>query len=121
MAKRKKSESDDLINFLSYGVAAIITVFMWMVRILVFIPFLIIKFIKWIYNKNKNKDNTKVKEKCKKEKVATNKSSNKKEEDIVYDSLEDWQKEEVDEGNYDSYNFEEEELEEDDYYNEDGE
>lgn len=40
-------------------------------------------------------------------------------DDVVYDSLEDWQKKEVDEGNYDSYNFEEEELEEDDYYYED--
>ena len=39
--------------------------------------------------------------------------------DIVYNELEDWQKREVDEGNYDSYNFEEDELEEDDYYYED--
>ena len=80
--------------------------------------FLCIKFIKWIYNKNKNKDSSKTTNV--KEKVSTDKSSNKK-DDIVYDSLEDWQKKEVDEGNYDSYNFEEEELEEDDYYNEDDE
>ena len=40
-------------------------------------------------------------------------------DDIVYRELEDWQKKEVDEGRYDSYNFEEEELEEDDYYSED--
>ena len=40
-------------------------------------------------------------------------------DDIVYNELEDWQKREVDEENYDSYNFEEEELEEDDYYYED--
>jgi len=40
-------------------------------------------------------------------------------DDIVYDSLEDWQKKEVDEGNYDSTSFEEEDLEEDDYYYED--
>ena len=33
--------------------------------------------------------------------------------------LEDWQKEEVKKGNYDPWNFEEEDLEEDDYYNED--
>ena len=39
--------------------------------------------------------------------------------DIVYNELEDWQKREVDEGDYDSYNFEEDELEEDDYYYED--
>ena len=30
--------------------------------------------------------------------------------------LEEWQKEEVKKGNYDTWNFEEEELEEDDYY-----
>lgn len=39
--------------------------------------------------------------------------------DIVYNELEEWQKREVDEGIYDSYNFEEEELEEDDYYYDD--
>ena len=33
--------------------------------------------------------------------------------------LEDWQKEEVKKGNYDPWNFEEEDLEEDDYYYED--
>ncbi len=31
--------------------------------------------------------------------------------------LEDWQKEEVKKGNYNQYNFVDEELEEDDYYN----
>ena len=51
----------------------------------------------------------------------TNKKSNDKKvkKDIVYDELEEWQKDEVKKGNYDSYNFEEEELEEDDYYSED--
>ena len=33
--------------------------------------------------------------------------------------LEDWQKEEVKKGNYDPWSFEEEDLEEDDYYSED--
>lgn len=49
------------------------------------------------------------------------KSKNRSKKDIVYKELDDWQKKEVNEGNYDSYNFEEEELEEDDYYNEDDE
>ena len=35
--------------------------------------------------------------------------------------LEDWQKEWVKEKKYDSFNFEEEELEDDDYYSEDDE
>lgn len=35
--------------------------------------------------------------------------------------LEDWQKELVKENKYDSFNFEEEELEDDDYYSEDDE
>ena len=34
--------------------------------------------------------------------------------------LDDWQKELVKENKYDSFNFEEEELEDDDYYSEDG-
>jgi len=46
-------------------------------------------------------------------------SDKKNNEDIVYNELEDWQKGEVEAGNYDSYNFEEDELEEDDYYYED--
>lgn len=43
----------------------------------------------------------------------------KKQQDIVYKSLDGDQKKEVDEGNYDPYNFEEDELEDDDYYSED--
>lgn len=41
------------------------------------------------------------------------------EKDLKGYELEDWQKEEVKKGNYGPWNFEEEELEEDDYYNED--
>ena len=41
------------------------------------------------------------------------------EKDLNGYELEDWQKEEVKKGNYGPWNFEEEELEEDDYYNED--
>ena len=47
------------------------------------------------------------------------KNNNVMDNDIVYRELEDWQKREVDENDYDSYNFEEEELEDDDYYYED--
>ena len=50
-----------------------------------------------------------------------NEQTNQDEEDEVYNNLEDWQKEEVKKGNQDSFNFEEEDLEEDDYYNEDDE
>ena len=35
------------------------------------------------------------------------------------EDLEDWQKQEVEKGNYDTTAFEEDELEEDDYYSED--
>ena len=44
MAKKKNDGSDEFVNFFAYGVAGIITVFMWMVRIILFIPYLIIKF-----------------------------------------------------------------------------
>ena len=36
----------------------------------------------------------------------------------IYD-LEDWQKKEIKKGNYNPWNFEEDDLEEDDYYSED--
>ena len=41
------------------------------------------------------------------------------EKEMENQGLEDWQKEEVKKGNYDPWNFEEEDLEEDDYYFED--
>ena len=40
-------------------------------------------------------------------------------EEVDSYGLEDWQKEEVKKGNYDPWSFEEEDLEEDDYYSED--
>ena len=42
-------------------------------------------------------------------------------EEIDSYGLEDWQKEEVKKGNYDPWSFEEEDLEDDDYYGEDDE
>lgn len=45
-----------------------------------------------------------------------NKSNNK---DDNYDYLEDWQKKEVKKGNYDSDDFEEDDIDEDSYYSED--
>lgn len=45
-------------------------------------------------------------------------SQKKKDKDS---DLEDWQQKELDKGNYREWNFEEEELEEDDYYFEDEE
>ena len=72
------------------------------------------------------KDNRNIFQKLKDAYKEANKiiEENRKEidkEDIVYDELEDYQKKEVKNNNYDSYNFEEDELEEDDYYNEDDE
>ncbi len=46
-------------------------------------------------------------------------SNSKKEKEKNDDFLMPWEKEEVKKGNYDSWNFEEEDLEEDDYYYED--
>lgn len=48
-----------------------------------------------------------------------NNESEYTDEEIDNLGLEDWQKEEVKKGNYDPWNFEEEDLEDDDYYNED--
>ena len=46
-------------------------------------------------------------------------NSNYSDEELDEYGLEDWQKDEVKKGNYDPWNFEEEELEDDDYYSED--
>ena len=48
-----------------------------------------------------------------------NSNSEYTDEELDTYGLEDWQKEEVKKGNYDPWNFEEEDLEEDDYYYED--
>jgi hypothetical protein len=46
-----------------------------------------------------------------------NTNSNDEEKDT--DSLMDWEKDLVDKGEYEPYNFEEEEMDEEDYYSED--
>ena len=49
-----------------------------------------------------------------------NKDKKKRESEISDSNLEDWQIEEVKKGNYDTFNFEEDAIEdEDDYYHED--
>ena len=54
---------------------------------------------------------------------SSNEESNKKDERLEKEmeemGLDEWEKEEVRNGNYDLDNFEEEDLEEDDYYYED--
>lgn len=53
--------------------------------------------------------------------LGTNDDKKKKDNDSTFNlfGLDDSQKDEVKKGNYDSWNFEEEELEEDDYFFED--
>lgn len=48
-----------------------------------------------------------------------NKTSNKNDKKLDEYGLEEWEKEEVKKGNEDIWNFEEEDLEDDDYYSED--
>lgn len=55
------------------------------------------------------------------EQQNNNNNSEYTDEELDNYGLEDWQKEEVKKGDYDPWNFEEEELEEDDYYYDDDE
>ena len=48
-----------------------------------------------------------------------NEQQNENDTELDSYGLEDWQKEEVKKGNCDPWNFEEDELEDDDYYSED--
>ena len=52
-------------------------------------------------------------------KNSTKSNHRKKHDDLSAYGLEEWQEEEVRKGNYEPWNFEEDELEEDDYYYED--
>ena len=60
-------------------------------------------------------EDTSKKKKEEKKSIFSNKSKYTDKELDAY-GLEDWQKKEVKKGNYDPWNFEEEDLDEDDYY-----
>ena len=98
MARRKSSMSDKEAQELLVNMF-----FVWPLKAIEACANGILSFGSWISKKAKQHDEKK----------------KQKSDDIVYKELEDWQKKEVDNDNYDETSFEEDELEDDDYYSED--
>ena len=101
-------------------IAVVIALITWLIKTdFIYIALIIafsIMIIKYSTEKEENKEET---SKTYIPKDINTKKNKKKEKNINNYDLEDWQKELVNDGSYEPYNFEEEELEDDDYYSED--
>ena len=103
-------------------IAVIVVLIRWLIETCYIYIVLIIAFSIMILKYSTEKEKEENKEEISKTyipKDINTKKNKKKEENIDNYDLEDWQKELVDDGSYEPYNFEEEELEDDDYYSED--
>ena len=98
-------------------IAVVIALITWLIKTdFIYIALIIafsIMIIKYSTEKEENKEETR------KMYIPKDINTKKNKKNIDNYDLEDWQKELVDDGSYEPYNFEEEELEDDDYYSED--
>lgn len=103
-------------------IAVVIALITWLIKTDFIYIALIIGFSIMILKYATEKDKDENKEETRKPyipKDINTKNNKKNKKNIDNYDLEDWQKELVDDGSYEPYNFEEEELEDDDYYSED--
>lgn len=103
-------------------IAVIVVLIRWLIETYYIYIVLIIAFSIMILKYSTEKEKEENKEEIRKTyipKDINTKKNKKKEKNTDNYDLEDWQKELVDDGSYEPYNFEEEELEDDDYYSED--
>ena len=115
-----KKGNDLLSTIIMLCIVVVITLITWLIETDYIYIVLIIAFsimiLKYSTEKEENKEEI---SKTYIPKDINTKKNKKKEKNIDNYDLEDWQKELVDDGSYEPYNFEEEELEDDDYYSED--
>lgn len=121
-----KKGNDLLSTIIMLCIVVVIALITWLIKTdFIYIALIIafsIMILKYATEKDKdeNKEETKQLNMPKDIEIMKNKTNNNKiEKNIDNYDLEDWQKELVDDGSYEPYNFEEEELEDDDYYSED--
>lgn len=127
-----------IMNYSIPSIEAIFSFFLFTIVLFGILP-TIVKFFMAIYKKSKGvKDevkinnskeliknneekliNIKIEKKQKRKIKKDNKNDEKLEKEMEYYSLEDWQKELVRKGEFYPWNFEEEDLEDEDYYSED--
>ena len=115
-----KKGNDLLSTIIMLCIVVVIALITWLIKTdFIYIALIIgfsIMILKYSTEKEENKEET---SKIYIPKDINTKKNKKKEKNIDNYDLEDWQKELVDDGSYEPYNFEEEELEDDDYYSED--
>ena len=117
-----KKGNDLLSTIIMLCIVVVITLITWLIKTDFIYIALIIAFSIMILKYSTEKEKEENKEEISKTyipKDINTKKNKKKEKNIDNYDLEDWQKELVDDGSYEPYNFEEEELEDDDYYSED--
>ena len=103
-------------------IAVIVVLIRWLIETDYIYIVLIIAFSIMILKYSTEKEKVIKKEETRKTyipKDINTKNNKKNKKNLDNYDLEDWQKELVDDGSYEPYNFEEEELEDDDYYSED--
>ena len=117
-----KKGNDLLSTIIMLCIVVVIALITWLIKTDFIYIALIIGFSIMILKYATEKEKEENKEETRKTyipKDINTKKNKKKEKNIDNYDLEDWQKELVDDGSYEPYNFEEEELEDDDYYSED--
>ena len=100
-------------------IAVIVALIRWLIETYYIYIVLIIAFSIMILKYSTEKEKEENKEEARKPYIPKDINTKKNKKNIDNYDLEDWQKELVDDGSYEPYNFEEEELEDDDYYSED--
>lgn len=125
MASNKQSPNiGDILTTYLYLFAIIIIAFKWIFSVIVFIFSLIPRLIRWLFRFPQKKKQSKVSNPIKEiaglnvpESNIIQKSSTN--ENLKNLGLEDYQIELVKSGDYQPYNFEEEDMDEDDYFHDD--
>ena len=100
-------------------IAVIVVLIRWLIETYYIYIVLIIAFSIMIIKYSTEKEKEENKEETRKMYIPKDINTKKNKKNIDNYDLEDWQKELVNDGSYEPYNFEEEELEDDDYYSED--
>lgn len=100
-------------------ITVIVVLIRWLIETYYIYIVLIIAFSIMIIKYSTEKEKEENKEETRKTYIPKDINTKKNKKNIDNYDLEDWQKELVDDGSYEPYNFEEEELEDDDYYSED--
>lgn len=114
-----KKGNDLLSTIIMLCIVVVIALITWLIKTDFIYIALIIAFSIMILKYATEKEKEENKEETRKIYILKDINTKKNKKNIDNYDLEDWQKELINDGSYEPYNFEEEELEDDDYYSED--